>query len=184
MGLIRQPCPVMLFVAAFSRHETALQWALDRCVQSWGPCCHASPVFRFDQTTFYRKAMGDELRKVLWVFEPLVDAADLPEWKHQTNAWELECASTGEFPEARPLNLDPGYLTQAKLVLATTKDRDHRIYLQRGIYAENTLYYYERRWKCRPWTYPDYQTSEYHEFLTECRDLLRNRLADAPRDSV
>ena len=31
--------------------------------------------------------------------------------------------------EPRPLNLDPGYLTPAKLVLASTKDHAHRIYL-------------------------------------------------------
>jgi hypothetical protein len=46
-----------------------------------------------------------------------------------------------QWPEPRPLNLDPGYLTEAKLVLATTKDRNHRLYLDRGIFAEVTLCY-------------------------------------------
>jgi hypothetical protein len=83
------------------------------------------------------------------------------------------------LPETRPLNLDPGYVSEAKLVLATTKDRDHRLYLQRGIYAEVTLHYYHRKWTPRDWTYPDYRSDEYHLFLDKCRDYLRQRLRQA-----
>jgi hypothetical protein len=77
-------------------------------------------------------------------------------------------------PESRPLNLDPGYLTEAKLVLASTKDRDHRVYLDRGIYAEVTLHYQRGRgWQPRPWTYPDYRSEPYLQFFTRCRQYLR-----------
>ncbi|MFN3467301.1 MAG: DUF4416 family protein, partial [Candidatus Brocadiales bacterium] len=41
----------------------------------------------------------------------------------------------------RPVNIDPGYLTSSKLVLASTNDYSHRIYLKKGIYAEVTLRY-------------------------------------------
>ena len=66
-------------------------------------------------------------------------------------------------------------LAYAKLVLASTKDRDHRIYLDRGIFAENTLFFRSGQWQIRPWTYPDYQQADYHQFLMECRDLLRRQ---------
>ena len=61
-----------------------------------------------------------------------IDPAELPLLKRRSNDWETEYRDSHPHPEARPLNLDPGYLTEAKLVLATTKDRDHRIYLSQG----------------------------------------------------
>jgi Domain of unknown function (DUF4416) len=94
-------------------------------------------------------------------------------WKHQTNAWEAEYAQTSEHLEERPLNLDPGYTTQAKLVLATTKDRDHRIYLRDGMFAEVTLTYVGKQWTHHRWSYPSYRTQEVAAFATACRQSLR-----------
>jgi hypothetical protein len=71
------------------------------------------------------------------------------------------------------LNLDPGYITQAKLVLASTKDHAHRIYLADGIFAEVTLSYKHRRWQPHEWTFPDYRRDDYQAFFTQCRDYLR-----------
>ena len=109
--------------------------------------------------------MGADLRKCFFAFERLIDPADLVDVKHQTNAWEGEYQQQSDWPEERPLNLDPGYLTEAKLVLATTKDRDHRLYLDRGIFAEGTLFFHHGKWETRPWTYPDYQREDYHAFF-------------------
>ena len=85
----------------------------------------------------------------------------------------------------RPLNLDPGYLSEAKLVLATTKDRDHRIYLGQGIFAECTLYFHKQQWQPRDWTYPDFCSTPYRSFLAECRDYLgeRYRQGDVEQES-
>ena len=82
---------------------------------------------------------------------------------------------TESIPLSQKLGFDPGYLTEAKLILASTKDRDHRIYLDRGIFAENTLYFHAGSWQKRPWTYPDYQRADYHQFLLRCREYYRAR---------
>ncbi|MHB8970197.1 MAG: DUF4416 family protein [Pirellulaceae bacterium] len=170
---------VLLFVAAFSRHATALEWARDRLEASWGPLALESDWFHFQETAFYESTMGSDLRKVLFAFETLIEPASLVDRKLLTNRWEQEYASLHAVAEPRPLNLDPGYLTEAKLILASTKDRDHRIYLDRGIFAENTLYFHAGAWQKRPWTYPDYQRADYHQFLTRCRDYYRSRKRDA-----
>ena len=94
--------------------------------------------------------------------------------KGQTNEWEAEYAALGRHPELRPLNLDPGYITAAKLVLASTKDHAHRIYLQRGIYAELTLTYRHRQWRALDWTYPDYRRDDYQAFFSRCREWVLN----------
>ncbi len=74
------------------------------------------------------------------------------------------------------MNIDPGYLTLSKLVLASAKDRSHRLYVADGIYAEECLYYLERRWQARPWTYPDYQRDDFQAFFVEVRELLKRLL--------
>ena len=176
MGEIREHSPVLLFMAAFSRHAEALDWAQRTAEGAWGPVALSSERFDFRETRFYESTMGVGLAKVFFAFERLIDPAQLPLLKHQTNEWERQCREQAGWPEPRPLNMDPGYLTQAKLVLATTKDRDHRIYLDRGIFAEGTLYYQHGLWRARPWTYPDYQRSDYHQFFVRCRDYLRQHV--------
>jgi hypothetical protein len=176
MAAIQPHRPVLLILAAFSRYDEALDWARQTSEDAWGPVALASERFDHRETDYYAATMGRDLKKVFLAFESLVDPADLVACKETTNQWEVDYQRLGRHPEPRPLNLDPGYLTEAKLILATTKDRDHRIYLDRGIYAENTLYYYHRAWQPRPWTYPDYSRTDYHQFFTECRNWYRAKL--------
>jgi Domain of unknown function (DUF4416) len=167
--------PVLLIVAAFSRHREALDWARGTVEEAWGEVALESEQFEHRETNYYTAAMGPDLRKTFWALAALIDPAELVACKETSNRWEVEYQQLGRHPEPRPLNLDPGYLTEAKLVLATTKDRDHRLYLDRGIYAENTLFFHHGQWQPRPWTYPDYQRADYHEFFRRCRDYLRQR---------
>jgi len=181
MGQIRQPRPALLIAAVFSRYESALDWTRVRGQRQWGPLALASEAFDFDDTPYYEQTMGPALKKQLLAFDRMTDQGNLVRIKLDTNDWESEYARDHEHPEVRPLNIDPGYLTEAKFVLATTKDRDHRLYLGDGIFAEVTLYYHGRRWCDRPWTYPDYQRPEYHDFFSRCRDLLRGKLREMPK---
>lgn len=87
-------------------------------------------------------------------------------------------AAAGEWPVARPMNLDPGYIAPSKLVLASTKDYSHRIYLDDGVYGEVTLLFQQGAWRQFEWTYPDYRTPAYHEFFARVRSrLLEQRRA-------
>lgn len=175
MGAITETKPVLLILGTFSRHEAALIWTRKIAEANWGPIALTSKTFSFDETTYYEKTMGPGLKKVFFAFERLIDPSALIDIKCCTNELEEQYRTENEHPEPRPLNLDPGYVTEAKLVLATTKDRDHRLYLGRGIFAEVTVHYYRGAWTSHPWTYPDYQSAGYHEFLTQCRDYLRRR---------
>jgi hypothetical protein len=178
MALAERHRPVLRIIAVFSRYPEAIEWAKRTTEAAWGPVVLQSELFDHRETNYYESTMGRDLKKTFFAFESLVDAAGLVEWKEQSNQWELDYQRLGQHSEPRPLNLDPGYLTEAKLILATTKDRDHRIYLDRGIYAENTLYFYHGAWQPRPWTYPDYQRADYHQFFQRCREFLRQKLAE------
>lgn len=172
MGDIHEPKPVLLLIAVISRYEDALRWAEERACQQFGPLHKKSPAFDFVETEYYEATMGGELKKQFLTFEKLIDPGDLPQIKRTTNAWESEYSEIAKHCESRPLNLDPGYLTLAKLVLASTKDHSHRIYLADGIFAEITLNYRSGGWQNSAWTYPDYQRQDFQEFFSECRKVM------------
>jgi hypothetical protein len=177
----RTPDPVLLVVAAFSRHPAALAWARQRLEAVFGPVALASPVYDFNQTAYYEPTMGPDLRKQFLAFHELVAADCLPEVKLATNALEQELAHAAAYPETRPLNLDPGVLTLGKFQLATTKDQAHRIYLRAGIYAEVTLRFQAGAFEPWPWTYADYREPGVRAFLNEARAYYRRRLDEDNR---
>jgi hypothetical protein len=174
----RLPAPVLLVVAAFSRHVAALDWGSQRLEQAYGPVALAGTPFDFHHTAYYEPAMGSGLRKCLFAFRDLVPAECLPEVKWHTNALEAELARAGTYPEPRPLNLDPGVLSLGKFLLATTKDQAHRIYLRDGIFAEVTLRFEAGAFEPWPWTYADYREPAVREFLGKARDYYRERLRE------
>ncbi|HEX3871484.1 MAG TPA: DUF4416 family protein [Pirellulales bacterium] len=165
--------PVLRLVAVITRHESALVWASQQLVGRWGPVALQSAAFAFEETRYYESTMGPHLSKTFLTFEPLADATELVTWKLWCNELEKEYAALGRHDESRPLNLDPGYVTPAKLVLASTKDHAHRIYLGRGIYAEITLAYRDGGWRHHEFTFPDYRRDDYQRFFTDCRKVLQ-----------
>lgn len=174
MGEQRPVANCMLIAAIISRYKEARDWAHQHLTALCGEPILVSPEFEFRETDYYRATMGEGLIKQFLAFPPgSFDPANLATAKLGSNRLEREYLTNSLAPESRPLNIDPGYITEAKLVLATTKDRDHRIYLRDGIYAEVTLHWRDGGWKALRWTYPDYQRPDYHAFFIECRELLR-----------
>lgn len=173
MGAPTYPVPVVRILAVITRHVAALSWATERAIEQWGPTLATSSTFEFRETNYYTAEMGPELNKTFLAFEQPAEAGELADWKLLTNDWEVEFATLGGHAESRPLNLDPGYITPSKLVLASTKDYAHRIYLSQGIYAEITLMWRGGRWQHHDFTFPDYRRADYQQFFTEVREHAR-----------
>lgn len=131
-----------------------------------------SPAWDFDFTRYYEKSMGSRLIRKFFLFSPGFRCEDLARTKLDTNALETEIAARKAWQVRRPINLDPGYLTLSKLVLASTKNHSHRIYLRDGIYGEITLHYQNKTFRSWPWTFPDYASPLYTEFFNAARDKL------------
>lgn len=170
--------PVVRFCAVITHHEAAREWAISRLADQWGKATNCSSEIPFEAGGYYTPSMGSGLKKSLIAVAGFADPGRLADWKKETNQWELEYTSACQHEEERPLNLDPGYMTQAKLVLATTKDRDHRLYLRDGMFAEVTLTYVGKLWQHHRWTYPSYRTAEVAEFANQCRADLRQHLKE------
>jgi hypothetical protein len=126
----------------------------------------------FDYTDYYKKEFGTGLKRRFLSFSRLIRPAKLAEIKVITNKLEKKASIKGD----RTVNLDPGYVDMAKLVLASTKDFCHRIYLDRGIFAEITLVYKKDSFTHWDWTYPDYRTKEYIVIFNHIRQLYSQQL--------
>ena len=140
MGSIRSINPVKLFVGVLVADRKLLSPVKDKLVSLYGSIDHESPVIPFDFTDYYADEMGDIIDRVLFSFERLIDADQLAEIKHKTNVIEEDLRSV-DATVKRPVNLDPGYIEHAKVILASTKNFYHRIYLGRGIFAEVTMHF-------------------------------------------
>ena len=90
MGQPAPHSPVLLLLAAFSRHEAALDWARQRASEAWGPIALESQRFDFTETHYYDATMGPGLKKVFFAFQRPFDPERLVEVKLQTNRWEEE----------------------------------------------------------------------------------------------
>jgi hypothetical protein len=169
----------VLIVGMLSAWPELFDLARERLAARFGPVAGESPLLDFDFTDYYAAEMGGGLKRRFLAFAGPFDAARLAEVKLWTNDLEREFVSP-KRPVSRPLNLDPGYVDLNRLVLATTKDFPHRIYLGRGIYAEVTLQFAHGGFQAQPWTYRDYRTPAYHAWFRSVRDTLLARRRAAP----
>ena len=178
MGSIRSFNPVKLFVGILVSERSLIPAVRERLVASYGNIDHESPLIPFDFTDYYAGEMGDLIERVFFSFERLIDADNLADIKRQTNQLEEELRAGFPQSEAvkRPVNLDPVYIEHAKVILASTKNFYHRIYLGRGIFGEVTMHFRNNTFQFFPWTYPDYQSKEYQEFFLRIRHIYRAQL--------
>jgi len=131
-----------------------------------------SPVIEFDKTDYYQEEMGPALKRKFYSFKKLVSLDGIHAVKIKTNALEKRFTKLGK----RRVNIDPGYIDMAKLVLFSTKDYTHRIHISKGIYAEVTLHYKNGSFTAWPWTYPDYRTKEYLDIMHKIREIYKEQL--------
>jgi hypothetical protein len=118
-------------------------------------------------TGYYDETMGTPIDRRFLSFSNLIEPSAISEIKRATN--ELGSTLASEWTSVRqPVNLDPGYIEQSKIVLASTKNFYHRILLSGGIYAEGTLHFEAGEWRTFPWTFPDFKTGRYNQFLHRC----------------
>jgi len=173
MGVVHQPAQVKLFCALLLAPGIVQAEVEGTLQQYFGPIVLRSQPFPFTQTAYYSREMGEDLTRLYLAFDPLLGIAELAAVKHTTNRLESGWAVV---PGQRRVNLDPGYLDLAKVVLASTKDHAHRLYIGAGIFAEVTLRYWQRSFQPWEWTYPDYRLPVTLAFFNQLRKSYKAQL--------
>ncbi|MBD3309328.1 DUF4416 family protein [candidate division KSB3 bacterium] len=175
-----QPQKYGKLIAALTASDPELMQTIERQIAArFGDCELASQCFSFDAfTDYYAPEMGTHLHKKFISFAEMIRLDELPELKHWTNALEQRYAVN----RRRRINIDPGYVTHAQMVLATTKAYSHRIYLGKGIYAELTYICRNKAFHPLDWTYPDYRELLAREFFERVRHLYLQHMREQGQD--
>lgn len=162
-----------LIMGVLSTAEDRHDGIISLLEENFGPVQMSSPVMDFSFTDYYDVEMGGRPVRYLLLFRDLVDPSSLAGIKIRTNALEKQFASEAG---GRTVNLDPGILSLASLILASCKDRSHRIPLRDGVYAETTLIYQNHDFQKLPWTYADYGSDAVRAVLRSFREKYRESL--------
>lgn len=167
MGKLTDPKPVKLFIGMLS-HDVSLFDEIKKVLKKpFGKVDMESDIWPWEHTQYYEQEMGPGLKRKFIFFRELIDPSSLANIKLKTIELEQQYLHEND---GRKINLDPGYLDSAKVVLASTKDFSHRIYLKNGIFGEVTLIYSKKDYQILPYTFPDYRTPEYLDIFRKARD--------------
>jgi hypothetical protein len=180
MGVIVQPAPVKLFAGMITSMPEIVPEVENQLAALCGPIDLRSEAFPFDYTSYYDREMGTPLFRFFIAFRDLTSPAELAPLKKRTN--QFEALAAGQYAQVRrPVNIDPGYVEQAKIVLASTKNFYHRIFLADGIYAEVTMHFEAGQWRSFPWSFPDFRSGRYDRYFIELRHIYRAQLKSPNR---
>ncbi|MFH1777267.1 MAG: DUF4416 family protein [Candidatus Omnitrophota bacterium] len=171
MGKITKPQRVKLIVGFIAQPGVIDQVSIF-LAKKFGALDYQSAVFDFDFTDYYTAEMGEILKRQFVSFQKLIRLEVLADIKIFTNNLENKFLTCGR----RRINIDPGAVNLAKLILLTTKDYAHRIYIGKGIYAEVTLCFKNKTFTPCAWTYPDYRTQKYIEIFNNIRQIYGRQL--------
>ncbi len=152
MGTISLPDPVKAIYGVLYKERGIFEKNVALIESQFGPVDFLSEEFPFIETDYYESEMGADLIRRYLSLDKLILPETLVTMKLLSNQWEEDFAINGN----RRINLDPGYITGANLILASTKNFYQRVYLSEGIYAEVTMHYCHGDYHKLPWTYPDY----------------------------
>lgn len=181
MGSITKPDPVILFIGMIAGNQELFDLASIELKKIFGKIAYQSPIYPWDHSSYYEDEIGRDLkRRFLFFAEPIIPdrIADI---KIETNKVEGLFFHEEDEKRRRMINIDPGYMNMAKIVLVTTKDFSHRIYLRDGIYSEVTLIYNGDSFQSLLYTFPDFRSEVYIKLFNSVRGDLRSLLKHIPK---
>lgn len=171
---LKTPEPVKFLLAITSNQEKMATTVLNEFKTDFGIVDSQSGVFPFNHTNYYEKEMGSGLSKEFYSFKVINEPEYLAQMKIKATEIEGNSLTGGN----RTVNIDPAYLELSKLVVASSKNFSHRIYIGKGVFGDIQLQYRAAKFIGNPWTYPDYLTSQSLSFFTKVRTIYQSQLKE------
>jgi len=169
--------PCKIIASLFSPEKEIIDRVIRQLSVILSPVDWISPNLLFDRTRYYAREMGWPLHRRFISFAQLVPPNNIVEIKLKTNEVETQHLKDGN----RKINIDPGYISPERLILATGKNYVHRVYLSKGIYADLTLVFQRGGFKPLKWTYPDYAEPQVIGFFNEVRKQYMKQIKELKR---
>lgn len=164
--------PALLLTGLLYADPSSAESAKNKLISSFGPIALEGPELDWDGSDYYKDELGSPIKRKFLFYENPVSQTGLAEIKHETVKIEKALSSGGK----RTVNIDPGYMTGAKLVLASHKDFCHRIPIGGGVFAEVTLMFVHGEFVPHPNTYRDFLRDDYIAVFREARQLFIERI--------
>jgi len=182
VGKIFLAKPAKLIISMITSDKCLFDLYKEELIKKFGEVDIESNAQPFDFTDYYEEEFGKNLMQKLFSLSSLIGMDELAEIKIITNSIENnfknENIKNNLTHPKRKINLDPGYITLDKYILASTKNGPSRIYLNQGIYAEITLRFINKSFVTCEYTYPNYKTNEYIIFLNSVRQKYKVQLRE------
>ncbi len=172
MGKIKNHYKVKLFFACTFHNSFNVDEFYEKIEKdsNYGKIYKYSEKSKFSNfSSYYEKEMGKDLNKQIITFDEMFQIENLHRVKIHTNKLEEDHA----IDSKRLINIDPGYVTLAKVLLFSTKDNIHRIYINDGIFSEITLKFKDNTFNPLESTYNDYRESSVIEYFNSVRNDLK-----------
>lgn len=166
MSFPREPEKAIFFTGLLFSDSVVFDNALPCLTDYFGDVLYQSPATGWSQSSYYDKELGSPLFRCFIFFSKVIDPGLLSEAKRETTKLESRFSADGK----RRINIDPGYLTLAKVVLASLKNYSHRIYIGKSVYAELELYYQDGKFNPMPYTYFDFRDESTITIFEDARN--------------
>ena len=170
MALIKTCPKVKLFFALMYKNKRVFGKAIKELKHNFGEFDTKSAAYSFDFTDYYKKEMGANLKKIVFSSKKLIQRERLPSIKIKTNMIEQKLARNGK----RMINIDPGYLTDHNMILASAKELPHRAYIGKGIFADIQLRFRNGKFEPFSHTFKDYRQKEILDYFFNLRKVYLN----------
>ncbi len=155
----------MPFVTLIYRPNADVESCIEKLTEFLGAYTYRTESSPFDYTNYYTEEMGTGLKRIILSFKRLIHRDFIADIKVYTTSLEQEYSQD----QKRTINIDPGYIAEEHLILATGKGYYHRPYLGKGVYADLTLVYQQNVFRELEWTYPDYNTPKIKKLFLDLR---------------
>jgi len=167
-----KPDQAVIFIGSLFSSPDIYASACERLSTRFGNTFHKSPSLPWKFSSYYDKELGSPIYRNFLFFDPIIDPVSLVDAKLAAGEIEEEFSVNGR----RKINLDPGYMSLAKVVLSSRKNYSHRIYLGRGVFCELELFYQDGRFNALPYTYFDYRDDLFVDIFMKARGIFKKRL--------
>ena len=150
-----------LFFAIMFKDKATLNKTIRDSEKNFGNIVDKSRVYDFNFTDYYKKEFGDNLKKTIIIFDKKIDKKSLVEIKIKSNNIEKNYSVKNK----RKINIDPGYVNNKEVVLASFKKKDFKEDLGNGVFSHKVLEFNNGQIKDFFHTFPDFKNKLVQDFF-------------------
>jgi len=151
----------LLFMAVMYSSEELLNKSKSDLIKKYGPIKAEGHVYDFSFTNYYEPEMGKNLKKKFIIFEKEATKEELADVKFFITEIEKKYSNN----TGRTVNIDPGYLSETELQLATFKEKSFKEKIHEKVWVHKVLEFNGDEIKQFFHTFADYKDKKNQEFI-------------------